>query len=72
MVRAISFHAIERLQERRSCEHLLRHINKIKKWNMPDNGEYIHKGYKYITKNGIVVTCYPDRKAMREVMNGEH
>lgn len=63
MITAISFHAIERLQERRKLDHLLRHINKIRKWNLPPNGLTIHKGYGYVTKNGILITILP--KEMR-------
>ena len=56
MIGAISFHAIERLSERRGCAHLLRHINKIQKWNLPADGVTDHKGYKYVTRNGILIT----------------
>ena len=66
MIRAISFHAIERLQERRGCVHLLRHINKIKKWNLPRDGETCHKGFKYVTRGGVLVTVYPCDEAIRQ------
>lgn len=52
MITAITFHAIDRLQERRKLEHLVRHINKIRKWNLPETGETEHKGYRYITRGG--------------------
>ena len=61
MIRAVSFHAIERLQQRRGCVHLLRHLNKVQKWNAPTNGIVVHKGYKYIIQDGILVTVYPDK-----------
>lgn len=66
MIRAISFHAIERLQERRGCVHLLRHINKIKKWDLPRDGETYHKGFKYVTRGGVLVTVYPCDEAIRQ------
>ena len=66
MIRAVSFHAIQRLQERRNCEHLLRHLNKVQKWNLPANGEVIHKGYRYITADGILITVIPDRQAVKQ------
>lgn len=66
MIRAVSFHAIERLQERRGLQHLLRHLHKVQKWNLPENGEIVHKGYRYITTDGILVTVIPDRKAVKE------
>ena len=65
MIRAVSFHAIQRLQERRNCEHLLRHLNKVQKWNLPANGELIHKGWRYITADGILITVIPDRKTIK-------
>lgn len=66
MIGAISFHAIERLQERRGCVHLLRHLNKVRKWNLPPNGTTTHKGYDYITREGVLVTVIPNREACRE------
>lgn len=68
-VNCITFHAIQRLQERRSCTHLLKHINKIRKWDLPENGEYIHKGYRYITKGGVLITVIPDKKKLKELCN---
>lgn len=52
MVGAITFHAIDRLQERRKLEHLVRHLNKIRKWNLPDEGITEHKGWRYVTRGG--------------------
>ena len=66
MIGAITFHAIERLQERRGLTHLLRHINKIQKWNLPANGETIHKNYKYVTRGGVLITVIPHRKEKNE------
>ena len=68
MISAISFHAVQRLQERRNCEHLLRHLNKIQKWDLPRTGETIHKGFRYITRDGVLVTVIPDRKAIKQHM----
>lgn len=59
MITAITFHAIDRLQERRKLEHLVRHINKIRKWNLPETGETEHKGYRYITRDGVLITVLP-------------
>lgn len=66
MITAITFHAIERLQERRGCEHLLRHCNKIKKWNLPATGDTVHKGHRYITRDGVLVTVLPYNKRLDE------
>lgn len=62
MITAITFHAIERLQQRRKLEHLLRHINKIRKWNLPRDGITGHKGYRYVTREGVLITVLPPRK----------
>lgn len=66
MIGAISFHAIERLQQRRNLTHLLKHINKIRKWDLPRDGETLHKGFKYVTRDGVLVTVYPCDKAIKE------
>lgn len=66
MIGAISFHAIERLQQRRDLAHLLRHVNKIRKWNLPRDGETLHKGFKYVTRDGVLVTVYPCNEAIKE------
>lgn len=52
----ISKHAKERLAQRRKVKHMERHINKINSWNLPDNGITYHKGWKYITRDGVLVT----------------
>lgn len=59
MITAITFHAVERLQQRRNCEHLLRHLNKIRKWNLPETGITEHKGYRYVTRDGVLITVLP-------------
>lgn len=59
MITAITFHAVERLQQRRNCEHLLRHLNKIRKWDLPETGITEHKGYRYVTRDGVLVTVLP-------------
>lgn len=66
MIGAISFHAIERLQQRRNLTHLLKHINKISKWDLPRDGETFHKGFKYVTRDGVLVTVYPCDNAIKE------
>ena len=66
MIGAITFHAIERLQERRGLTHIIRHLNKIQKWNLPANGETIHKNYKYVTRGGVLITVIPHRKEKNE------
>ena len=60
MIGAISFHAIERLQQRRGLTHLLRHLHKIQSWNLPRDGETFHKGFKYVTRGGAG-DCLPVR-----------
>lgn len=62
MVTAITFHAIERLQERRSLTHLTRRINKIRKWNLPETGATTNKGFRYITRDGVLVTVLSPTK----------
>ena len=64
MVTAITFHAIERLQERRNLQHLNRHIQKIRKWNLPNDGITQHKGYRYVTRGGVLITVLPPNKRM--------
>lgn len=67
MITAITFHAIQRLGERRNVEHLKRHINKIQKWNLPDDGITEHSGYRYVTRDGVLVTVLPpSRKSQKE------
>ena len=61
MIRAITFHAIDRLVERRKLEHLIRHINKIRKWNLPENGIATHKGWRYVTRDGVLITVLPPK-----------
>ena len=76
MITAITFHAIDRLQERRKLEHLVRHINKIRKWNLPETGETEHKGYRYITRDGVLITVLPPtrkaRKMFKEANSGNY
>lgn len=68
MTTAITFHAIERLQERRNITHLLRHIRKIQKWHLPDTGITEHKGYRYVTREGVLITVlYPAKKAVKKM-----
>ena len=66
MITAITFHAIERLQERRNCEHLLRHLNKVRKWDLPDDGITEHSGYRYVTRSKVLVTVLPPSHSMRK------
>lgn len=66
MVGAITFHAIQRLQERRSCVHLARHLERIKRWGLPDDGDTVHKGYRYITRGGVIITVIPDKQSIKE------
>ena len=63
MITAITFHAIKRLGERRKVEHLQRHVNKIQKWDLPSDGITEHKGYRYVTRGGVLITVLPPRKS---------
>lgn len=63
----ISKHAKERLVQRRGVKHMQRHINKIQSWGLPDDGETWHKGYRYITKGGVLVTVLRDNKYFRQL-----
>ena len=58
MVTCITFHAIQRLSERRDCRHLLRHVNKIRSWGLPDDGITEHKGYRYVTRGGFSLLSF--------------
>ena len=70
MITAITFHAIKRLSERRNLTHLERHINKIQKWNLPPDGITDHKGYRYVTREGVLITVLPpNRKRMKEIID---
>ena len=74
MVGCITFHAIQRLGERRGCIHLIRHINKIRRWGLPDDGETVRKGFKYVTRGGVLITVVPDKeyhKRLRERRKNE-
>ena len=68
----ISKHALERLQQRRNLKHIGRHINKINSWGLPVDGITEHKGYRYVTKNGVLVTVLPPTKTFyRQLRLGE-
>lgn len=62
MIHAISIHALERLRERRNLVHLIPHVHKMQKWGMPETGTFTHKGYRYITRDGVLVTVLPPRR----------
>lgn len=66
MVGCITFHAIQRLGERRNCVHLIRHINKIRRWGLPDDGEIVHKGFRYVTRGGVLITVIPDKESIKK------
>ena len=63
MIHAISIHALERLNERRQLKHFIPHIHKMQKWGMPDTGTFEHKGYRYITREGVLITVLPPTHA---------
>lgn len=67
MMRAISIHALERLQERRQLKHFMPHIRKMQRWGMPDDGIFEHKGYRYVMRNGVLVTVLPPTRATRAI-----
>lgn len=71
MITAITFHAIERLSQRRKVEHLHRHLNKVRKWGLPEDGDTVHKGYRYITRGGVLVTVIPDKNFVKELRTKE-
>ena len=67
MIHAISIHAIERLQERRQLQHFVPHIHKMQGWGMPSNGTFEHNGFRYIMREGVLITVLPpDRAARRQ------
>ena len=57
----ISKHAKERLLERRNIKHWTRHENKIKSWNLPQNGIYMRKGWRYVIKDNVLLTVLPPK-----------
>lgn len=59
MIHAISIHALERLHQRRQLKHFMPHIHKMQRWGMPDTGTFEHKGYRYITRKGVLITVLP-------------
>ena len=64
----ISKHAKQRLIERRGVKHMIRHINKINSWGLPDDGITEHKGWRYVTRGGVLVTVIPvSRKELKNV-----
>ena len=65
MIHAISIHALDRLQERRQLIHFIPHIHKMQRWGMPDTGTFEHKGYRYITREGVLVTVLPPTRKVR-------
>ena len=67
MITKISYHAQKRLFQRRGCVHLQRHLNKMNKWPLPDDGDTLHKGYRYITRGGVLVTVIPDRTFLKNL-----
>lgn len=64
----ISKHARMRLIERRKVKHMVRHINKIKSWNPPENGCLEHKGWRYIFRDNVLVTVLPKTNEYRKQM----
>ena len=57
----VTKHAKQRLVERRGVKNLERHIRKIQKWNLPDDGTTLHKGWRYVTSGGALVTVLPPK-----------
>ncbi|MBR2586996.1 hypothetical protein IKE71_01320 [Candidatus Saccharibacteria bacterium] len=66
MIHALSIHSIERLSERRQLQHFVQHIHKMQGWGMPDDGIFVHKGYRYVMREGVLVTVLPPDHAYRK------
>lgn len=64
----ITKHARERLMQRRKVKHMNRHINKINSWGLPADGVTEHKGWRYVTRGGVLVTVLPRTKEYRKKM----
>lgn len=65
-MRAISIHALERLQERRQLQHFLPHIHKIQRWGgLQDDGIFEHKGWRYVMREGVLITVLPPTREFR-------
>ena len=61
MIRSISKHAKQRMQERLGVKHPIRAENKILKWGervIADDTAVLRKGILYIVKEGELITCY--------------
>lgn len=54
----LSKHTEQRLKQRRKVKHMQRHINKLNSWGFGQNGIYLHKGWRYVIRDGVVVTVY--------------
>ena len=67
MITAITIHAIDRLQERRQLQHFVQHCHKMQKWGLPDTGETVHNGYRYITRGGVLITVIPPSREYRKM-----
>jgi len=67
MIDVISYHAIDRLKERRGGTHITRIENKIKKWgkDVPDTCIVRRDGWCYVIKDKTLLTVYIDKKRKR-------
>ena len=70
----ITKHAMERLADRRGVKHMIRHIHKINSWGLPPNGRTEHKGWRYVTQGGALVTVLPRTREYKRKMieEGRH
>lgn len=73
MIRAVTFHAIDRLRERRGISHVQEHLDKLRQCGAPSDGVFVYKkGYRYVMRDGVLITVLPpDNEAMRQSWNEE-
>ncbi len=63
MITAVTFHAIDRLRERRGITRIVEHLDMIRSCNLPSNGEFEYKdGWRYVVRDGVLVTVLPPTK----------
>jgi len=72
MIRAVTFHAIDRLRERRGISHVQEHLDMIRECNLPSDGIFEHvDGWRYVVKDGVLVTILPPDKAAKKRLRNE-
>lgn len=63
MITAVTLHAMNRLATRRGVKHMTSHLNKRR--NLPADGDTEIKGYRYITRGGVLITVLPKKASQK-------